>query len=287
MSEHSQPILLATDLGPGAPVPTARAIDLATATRRPLVILHVLDLGGLPAAARDVADPVRESAAIRLDAVIHKARARGLEVHGEVREGRAPREIARAAKRWNAGLLVLGPHQGTTVGDLVVGTTLRRVLQRVTCPVLVPQGNPSLLYATALALTDFSEPSVAALYASLPWLAKGAEIQVLHTFGVADYPVALPELGLGVEAIAALERVAARQVQDFVDGIRAEGYRLRPRVEVGPTASVARAIAHGDEIPLIIVGSRGQGRVAATVLGSTAERVLRTAGRDVMVVPCR
>lgn len=287
MSEMTRPILLATDLGPAGEVAGKRAVDLAAATGRPLVVLHILDLAGLPAAARDVVASIRDGAQTRLDALVKQAAKRGVDARAELREGRAAREIARAVKRWHAALVVVGPHAPNTVGDIIVGTTLRRVLQRVECPVLVPQGKALPPYAKALAMTDFSEQSVAALYGALPWLAKGAEVQVLHAFGVADYPIALPELGLGAEAIAALERLAARQVKDFVDGIRGGSARLRPRVEVGPAAAVARAIAQADDVPLVIVGSRGQGRVAAAMLGSTAERVLRVVGRDVLVVPTR
>lgn len=287
MSEMTRPILLATDLGPAGEVAAQRAIDLAVATGRPLVALHVLDLAGLPSAARDVVASIREGAQARLSAVVDQAAKRGVDAKGDLREGRTAREIVRGVKRWHAALVAVGPHAPNPVGDLIVGTTLRRILQRVDCPVLVPQGKAKLPYARALAMTDFSEHSVAALYGALPWLGKGAEVQVLHAFGVADYPVALPELGLGVEAIAALERLAARQVKDFVDGIRSGSVRLLPRVEVGPAAAVARAIAQADDVPLVIVGSRGQGRVAAAMLGSTAERVLRVAGRDVLVVPAR
>ncbi|MFN2257865.1 MAG: universal stress protein [Desulfuromonadaceae bacterium] len=46
-------------------------------------------------------------------------------------------------------------------------------------------------------------------------------------------------------------------------------------------------VARKENVDLIVVGTHGRTGISHVVLGSTAERVMRKAGRPVLTVPCR
>jgi nucleotide-binding universal stress UspA family protein len=138
-----------------------------------------------------------------------------------------------------------------------------------------------------LVATDFSEAADAALaYGRALARAFGATLYVLHItddvyvrLGGDAYAAVLPALQEDVEK-QARERLAGLLVDNDPNPL--------PTVPVVITADVtALAIvdyaAHAD-IDLIIVGTHGRGAVAHFLMGSVAERVVRTARCPVLTV---
>jgi nucleotide-binding universal stress UspA family protein len=63
---------------------------------------------------------------------------RGLQVKGEVRRGRvAGEEIIRAAKDWEADLIVMGIRSQVTMAQDILGRDSNLVLRRAPCEVIV------------------------------------------------------------------------------------------------------------------------------------------------------
>ena len=137
--------------------------------------------------------------------------------------------------------------------------------------------------------TDFSEPSDAALeYATTLAADLGASLHLLHVFedpyltggafAAEMYAPVPPDLRerLFEEAKAHLrERVEAHG-----DG------HVPPTAEVytGPTAKAIADYAASEHIDLIVIGTHGRGGMAHLLLGSVAERVVRTAPCPVLTV---
>ena len=79
------------------------------------------------------------------------------------------------------------------------------------------------------------------------------------------------------------------EVRDEMDGLAAElhgRYRVGAEVHLVVGAVVAEIGAHADAIDadLIVIGARGAGFIRELLLGATAERLLRTLSRPVLVV---
>jgi nucleotide-binding universal stress UspA family protein len=99
------------------------------------------------------------------------------------------------------------------------------------------------------------------------------------------------------ESTVAAAYAAAAGVTDLIDqdyapallaqaerDCRAEGVSPDCSSGQGPIAETLAAIAERENVEMVIVGHRGRGRVARTVLGSVADRLLQVAHCPVLVV---
>ena len=139
-----------------------------------------------------------------------------------------------------------------------------------------------------LVATDFSEPSDCALtYARALACSFKATLHVVHivgnvvdaAYGAEGYSVAMPELQQEIED-------AARKQLDDLPIDKDERPLPTKRVLLtsnSPAGAIVEyAAKHG--IDLIVTGTHGRGAVAHLLLGSVAERVVRTAGCPVLTV---
>lgn len=134
-----------------------------------------------------------------------------------------------------------------------------------------------------LVATDFSEPAeVATDYGQDLARAYGATLHVMHVIEdmLAFYA---PELGF---ALPAIEQNIEAAVQRDLAAMHPPGDDSFKTVVVR-AANVSHAItqyATGNAIDLIIVGTHGRGAVSRMLMGSVAERVVRTAPCPVLTV---
>jgi nucleotide-binding universal stress UspA family protein len=139
-----------------------------------------------------------------------------------------------------------------------------------------------------LVATDFSEPSDAALtYGRALARTFGATLHLAHVvdsvptfvYGADAYAVSMPELQ------QELEDAARRQLAELlVDNDRPP---LPARLVLLTSNAPAAAIvdyAKGERIDLIVAGTHGRGGVTHLLMGSVAERVVRTAPCPVLTV---
>jgi universal stress protein A len=137
-----------------------------------------------------------------------------------------------------------------------------------------------------LVATDFSEPSeVAVKYGQDLARSYGATLHVIHVIEdmLAFYG---PDVGF---ALADVERNVEAAVQRDLDSTiaRHSADRLNVVATVKRGSNVAHAIteyANANPIDLIIVGTHGRGAVSRFLIGSVAERVVRSAPCPVLTV---
>ena len=138
-----------------------------------------------------------------------------------------------------------------------------------------------------LVATDFSEAASSALdYGRDLARQYGAELHLLHVeddvtvrYAFDMAPVYLPEVQQDIEN-SARERTSALLTDE-------DRQALKARAVVRVSMSTAAAIvdyAQAEQIDLIIVGTHGRGAVAHLLVGSVAERVVRTASCPVLTV---
>ena len=145
-----------------------------------------------------------------------------------------------------------------------------------------------ILLKKILVATDFSEPSDAALaYGRQLARAFGAGLTVFHAaenlasrgYGSEGFVFIEPELQSQVEAAARQRARALISDEDRVE-LRAEAVVV---TAISPAAAIAD-YARREQIDLIIVGTHGRSGVAHLMMGSVAERVVRTAPCPVLTV---
>jgi nucleotide-binding universal stress UspA family protein len=139
-----------------------------------------------------------------------------------------------------------------------------------------------------LVATDFGEPSEAALaYGRELARSFGAQLTVLHVaenvaaraYGADGIVFVEPELQHDVDA-AARKRVDALLSNEDRDVLRAAALVITSNVTAGTIVEYAKSAS----VDLIVMGTHGRGAVAHLLMGSVAERVVRTAPCPVLTV---
>ena len=139
-----------------------------------------------------------------------------------------------------------------------------------------------------LVATDFSEPSDAALsYGRTLARRFHATLHVVHVvgnlssvvYGAEAYVVAMPELQRDIEGAA-----RAQLADRLVDNDEHPLATLRVVLTSDAPAAAIVDYAGRERIDLIVTGTHGRGGVAHLLMGSVAERVVRTAPCPVLTV---
>jgi nucleotide-binding universal stress UspA family protein len=143
-------------------------------------------------------------------------------------------------------------------------------------------------FARILVPTDFSPPSVAALATAKALAAQfGASIHLVH---VMQDPYATAAYASDVYGYlpSGLKESWRLEAQQHLDPLMTPAERAQFRVTTDVVfGSPARAIveyAQENAVNLIVMGTHGRGAVAHLLLGSVAERVVRTAECPVLTV---
>jgi universal stress protein A len=137
--------------------------------------------------------------------------------------------------------------------------------------------------------TDFSEPSDAALeYATALAARLGASLHLLHVFedpylsgGSFAAEVYAP---IPADLREDLLAEATNQLARTVATIDPAPFELTAEVYTGPASRAIAEYAQTHDIDLIVIGTHGRGGMAHLLLGSVAERIVRTAPCPVLTV---
>ncbi len=138
-----------------------------------------------------------------------------------------------------------------------------------------------------LVATDFSEPATKALeYAEALAQAFGGSVHVLHVFDshyVQDWmnlasPADLHRLR------EAIESETRERLSLVMSDVEVEKFHARLVTRHGAPFREIVSYAKDEQVDLIVMGTRGRGGMVGMILGSVAERVVRTAPCPVLIV---
>ena len=139
---------------------------------------------------------------------------------------------------------------------------------------------PPCLFSRVLCAVEFDHRSATALYNAVGLAARGGELIVLTV-----RPEAAPQ-GSEQEAIqASHENVLRDFVWQHIPADLSYIPRLHLHVSYGHPAEAILGAADRYHVDLIVMGTRGRGRLLEAVIGSVAHHVLRHAHTAVMIVP--
>ncbi len=106
---------------------------------------------------------------------------------------------------------------------------------------------------------------------------------VVHVITVVDS--AANSFAFGVDEVDELNRAAQRIVDELIDTYDGRDVAIRGTVRRGRPLRQILAYADEEEIDLIVVGRTGANGTARSLLGSTADRLIRSSSIPVTVVP--
>jgi nucleotide-binding universal stress UspA family protein len=137
-----------------------------------------------------------------------------------------------------------------------------------------------------LAPTDFSEYSKKAVASALE-LAQtfGAKLSILHVIELPPYPIEgyVPP-SLSATFLEDLERQATEDLAQLVPEAESAKVEVERLVAVGTPARTIIETAEAEHVDLIVMATAGRTGFSHLVMGSIAERVVRTASCPVLTI---
>jgi nucleotide-binding universal stress UspA family protein len=214
----------------------------------------------------------------------------GVEVTAAARIGACAYEIIQAAEEFEADLVVLGSHGLTGLEGFLLGSVARNVAKHARRPVLVAREATHGLRRVILAVDESKHAVQAVEYAARLPLPPETEVVVLNVVRpYHPYPGLAPDDLAGfqreVAAVSAgLHRTAEKLVERAAHRLKAVGKHVTTEVLEGDPATEVLRLAAAEEADLIIAGARGHSLIEGLLVGSVADRLLKTARCSVLLV---
>jgi nucleotide-binding universal stress UspA family protein len=276
-------ILCATDLQPPASAVIGRATWLARKLEGKLTVLHVV--------------PPDEPRGLALEQRVWRAdshlRARvsedGDKPQVRVRVGNPARRIVESAAESGADLVVLGPRSMPGETPLFHRGIAERVLDDARRPVLIVRNEPQSGYGRVMVALDLSEESANALQLSESLSFAGEEIAcAVHAYHP-PYEGMMASVGVRADKIdshaEAWRRDFATGVREFLRRHSKDPWRYRLIMAEDRPVRGILAVTEQVQPDLLVVGTRTQGALLRTLLGSVGREVADSAICDVLLVP--
>jgi nucleotide-binding universal stress UspA family protein len=138
-----------------------------------------------------------------------------------------------------------------------------------------------------LAPTDFSETSQTAVRYALDLAQKtNARVTLLHAYTLPVYPAGVDGAAFipSFTALAEPVRMAEAEIGELVARLGPTKVVLDSRTVAGPPADAIIQMARDEAFDLIVMGTHGRTGLRHLLLGSVAERVVRTATTPVLTI---
>jgi nucleotide-binding universal stress UspA family protein len=194
--------------------------------------------------------------------------------------------IAAAAKRANADLIVMGSRGLSGVKHAVLGSVAERTVRTAPCPVLtVKHEGGALRLRTILVAMDFSPSAHRALELAkeLAKSAGPAHVILVHAYYI---PVELEQylIQKGDPVLERLSESVTKDLEKILTDLQNAGISSEYIAQNGAPERLIVELAKSKHVDLIAMGTHGRRGLSHLLLGSVAERVVRTAECPVLTV---
>jgi universal stress protein E len=280
-------ILCATDLTARSKAAWLRAASLARRTGARLTVLHVIASEQSERVARMRANRAYVELLSQADRVFGSAS--GF-IDVVVRRG-SPRDvIARTAQEWGADLIVLAAPKSRRL-DAIVGTTAERLVRTAKRPVLVVRREVQDSYAKVAIAADLSSASLPMMRTAIRLAALDqASATIVHAIHP-SYDGTMRSVGLDEATIVRYQRssqaAAGQRLQAMIADAGLPPGSTRVVVRGDPPATAIRAVLEYERPELLAIGASRWFLLKRLLIGSVADRMLRAAPCDVLVIPYR
>ncbi|GAB5518516.1 MAG: universal stress protein [Rhodothermales bacterium] len=289
---HVNRILVPTDFSETATQALASAVALAKAYRADLWLLHipmpfapeVYGMAGETMLDPDLDDRVQDRIRVKMAETIDALDASAVPIHTLQRSGFNVGElIVEEANRLEADVIVMGTHGRRGLARLMLGSVAEYVARHASMSVLMVPKNGGVHPRRVLAPTDFSADAKAAVVVAKELAdAHDAILDVLHVVE----PLPLPTVFA----------MGSRNLYDYLPDLREHILRELHGLVAGAKVITSTHVAEGHaahsivtfaathETGLIVLTPHGASALTRFVMGSTTEKVARTAPCSVLIV---
>jgi nucleotide-binding universal stress UspA family protein len=226
-----------------------------------------------------------------LTPISHDLEAQGIKGEKVVEIGSPYQEILRYAEGRRGGLIAMSTHGRSGIGRWALGSVADRVLYGAKSNLLLLRPDAEITmkeeFSDIVLPLDSSELAECALPVA-SYLAKKLDIPV-HLVEAISIST---EIWVGVEPLAYYPTSLFSDIEDaavkYLDGIKGkleeDGLQVDRRTLVG--AAAARIVDYTCEIPdsLIVMATHGRSGLKKWVLGSVADKIVRSSGRPVLLI---
>ena len=248
-------------------------------------VLHVADTtrDSVTRIGGDVVDVLETEGESIVEAAAARAAERGVDAETAVEQGGVPETVVDYADRIGADLVAMST-RGRQGVEHLVGSTTERVVRRSPVPVLALRPGDEAVpypYDDVLVPTDGSPAATAALDRAIPIAERaGATVHVLSVVDTGG-------IGIGDHVeVDVLSEYADDAVAEGVERVEAAGVEAVGAVEAASSAARGiRSYVEDPGVDLVAMGTHGRTGVGRYLLGSVAERTLRTVPVPVLTVP--
>jgi len=280
-------IVCATDLRVRSNFALNRAVQLARQTGARLTLVHAVD-------ARRSAPRVRAQvnrAYVQLLSMVDRTFGSAAAATDIVVRAGGPLDvIVKVATEVDADLVVLAAPQRRRL-DSIFGTTAERLLRAMQRPVLVVHRRTTFSYRRVSMAVDLSN-------ASLPMIQAAARLGMLERAETTLLHATAPPLEGMLKTVGVEEQAIDDYKQGWQDDARArlqamltaaemDIERTRILVRTEPPAAAIQRVIEEERPDLLTIGASRWFLIKRLLIGSVADRVLRTAMCDVLVIPQR
>lgn len=273
-------ILLATDFSP----PAEQLYELLDEFKRvgmeEVVLLYVVKVSG-------IAMRYQEKATEKLLAKKKELEEKGFQVKAYAPIGFPAQEIQRIADEEEASLILIGSVGESFLRRIFIGSTASDLIRISNKPIylekfreLEEEGEYQRIggdkFERILFPTDFSEP------------ARKTLEKIKELKGVAKGLVLVHVIDRGSdEEISKLRKEKRKKLHKIKEELEELGIKCEIRIRTGiPSENIVK-IGEDEGVSLIVMPTRGEGRIKELLLGSTAENVTRRSKRPVLLFPER
>lgn len=276
-------VVVPTDFSEGSQQALERALRLPLGPKSKVTLLHAVP-DDIPGTLRKEAIEEAERSLEKSLARVHQlALARGLSPRqfvADVVEGDSAQQILKRAHTVEADVICMGRHGRTSLVELHIGSTARKVVKQGDVPVLLVRLRAPSAYQRAIIAVDLTLASAKLIKTARPFVEEASELEVLHASSVPyeDYVVVS-----GDRAEEFRDEALKSATKDVRSLVAKSGLKAEARVLGGDARLLIIEEAKARKAELIVVGTHGRKGVRKLILGSVAEWTMTHAACDVLV----
>ncbi|MEZ5988677.1 MAG: universal stress protein [Planctomycetota bacterium] len=229
---------------------------------------------------------VESRAAEEIEKLADGIRAGGVTVETSLRRGHVANEIAAEVAGWGAEALIVGSHGRKGLTRLLMGSTAERLVRESEVPIGVVKGEPGPVRSIALA-SDFSDSSQPAFEVFCDY-AKGLGVpgHLLHALDEDAWMLQASMIATSVPLdLGPVEQKARDDLAALAARAKAAGVTCEAELLEGSPWELIEDYTRKHDVGMLVLGTHGYRGYERFVLGSVAQKLLRTVSAPVLVVP--